>query len=155
MKLIHLTILAVAISMSSQSLAHDKLYLSEDGMKKNNAASVSRAEFLGLDNNHYVQTPKGVQKAQKLSKNQVLVTQNGAPFGTLTGQLVVKLKDGVDAAEFAQSMGLKLEWKNDNNLVIFAAPENAELLSLLESVKATGNVLRAKLDRAVNKHEIQ
>lgn len=155
MKLLHLTLLAAAISMSSQVLAHDKLNLSEDGMNTTGKVSISRAEFLGLDNTHYVRTSKGIQKAKNLSRDQVVVTESGAPFGTLTGQLVVKLKADVDAEEFAKSKGLKLEWKSDNNLVILAAPENAELLSLLESVKASESVLRAKLDRAVNKHEIQ
>jgi predicted transcriptional regulator len=154
MKLLNLTLLAVAISMSSQAFAHDKINFTEQNVQETSKADVSRAEFLGLSSTHYVKTKTGVQKAQSLVKDQLVVTESGKPFATLTGQLVVKLKDDVDAAAFAKSKGLKLEWKSDNNLVILAAPENAELLSLLESVKASDSVLRAKLDRAVNKHEI-
>jgi methionine-rich copper-binding protein CopC len=154
MKLLNLTLLAAAISMSVQAFAHDKITLTEDAAQAVAKANVSRADFLGLESIHYVKTAKGVQKAQALSKNQQLVTESGSPFGTLTGQLVVKLKEDVDAAAFAKSKGLKLEWQSNNNLVILATPENAELLSVLEAVKASDSVVRAKLDRAVNKNEI-
>lgn len=153
MKLVKLTLLAATVALSSQALAHDNIVLTEDGANAPVNTSVSRAEFLGLSS-HYIKTEAGVQKAQALSKDQLIVTESGIPFGTLTGQLVVKLKADVDAAAFAKSKGLKLEWQNDSNLVILAAPENAELLSLLESVTASDSVIRAKLDRAVNKHEI-
>jgi len=157
MKLLNLTLLAAAISMSAQSFAHDKTPV-ESAIKESSSqikSKVSRAEFLGLDSGYYVKTEAGVKQAKQLVKNQMLVTQKGAELASLTGKLVVKLQKGVSAQEFAASQDLRLDWESKNNLVILAAKNNADLLKVLDTVKSSPLVVRAKLDRAIRKNVTQ
>ncbi|QSX28884.1 hypothetical protein JYB88_11505 [Shewanella cyperi] len=114
---------------------------------------VTRADFLGLKDQYLVKTDKGVQPAKSLKKGNELVTDAGEPFAVLTGKLVVKLAEGVSADEFAKSMDLRLDWQSSNQLVLLSAAADADLLGLLERLKANPQVLRAKLDRAANKQE--
>ncbi|ABI38687.1 conserved hypothetical protein [Shewanella sp. MR-4] len=152
MKALNLSLVAVALSLSVQAMAHDKVDFSEAQAE---TKGMSRAEFLGLDTPYFVKTESGVKQAKQLVKGQKVVTQSGKAFAEMTGKLVVKLKPGVSAADFAKAHGLKVAWQNNNNLLLLAAEEGTDLLGLIQAVKASPEVERAKLDRALAKQEIQ
>ncbi|KPN76088.1 MULTISPECIES: hypothetical protein [Shewanella] len=154
MKALNLSLVAVALSLSVQVMAHDKIELTEP-QAESKGIQVSRAEFLGLDTPYFVKTETGVKQAKQLVKGQKVVTQSGKPFAEMTGKLVVKLKPGVSADDFAKTHGLKVDWQNDNNLLLLAAEEGTDLIGLIQAVKASPEVERAKLDRALAKQEIQ
>ncbi|QSX39620.1 hypothetical protein [Shewanella cyperi] len=135
---------------AANASAHEKLPAADGNTL---VKSFSRADFLGLKDQYLVKTDKGVQPAKSLKKGNELVTQGGEPFAVLTGKLVVKLAEGVSADEFAKSMDLRLDWQSSNQLVLLSAAADADLLGLLERLKANPQVLRAKLDRAANKQE--
>ncbi|MCG9713075.1 hypothetical protein L1D40_10860 [Shewanella insulae] len=152
MKLLNVSLVAVALSFSVSAVAHDKVNLVEP-QGQSEAAKVSRAEFLGLDSVYYVKTEDGVKQAKQLVKGQKVVTASGEPFAELTGKLVVKLAEGVSAADFAKSYGLAVDWQNNNNLVLLSVEDGVDLMELLTKVKASKFVERAKLDRAIDKQQ--
>lgn len=152
MKALNLSLVAVALSLSLQAMAHDKVDFLE---AQTETKGMSRAEFLGLDTPYFVKTETGIKQAKQLVKGQKVVTQSGKPFAEMTGKLVVKLKPGVSAADFVKAHGLKVDWQNNNNLLLLAAEEGTDLLGLIQAVKASPEVERAKLDRALAKQEIQ
>lgn len=154
MKALNLSLVAVALSLSVQAMAHDKVEFTEP-QTESKGVQVSRAEFLGLDTPYFVKTESGVKQAKQLVKGQKVVTQSGKAFAEMTGKLVVKLKPGVSAADFAKAHGLKVDWQNNNNLLLLAAEEGTDLLGLIQAIKASPEVERAKLDRALAKQEIQ
>lgn len=154
MKTLNLSLVAVALSLSAQAMAHNKVELTEP-QTESKGVQVSRAEFLGTDTQYYVKTEAGIKQAKQLVKGQKVVTQSGTPFAEMTGKLVVKLKAGVSAADFAKAHGLKIDWQNTNNLLLLAAEEGTDLMGLLQTLKASPEVERAKLDRALAKQEIQ
>lgn len=156
MKLLNLSLVAAALSLSAQAVAYDKIDLTEPQTNTNTApVNISRAAFLGLDNEYFVQTEAGVKQAKQLVKGQKVVTQSGQPLAELTGKLVVKLAADVSANEFAQAHGLKLDWQSNNNLVLFSAEEGVDLLTLVTILRASSQVERAKLDRAIDKQQVQ
>ncbi|WP_198780233.1 hypothetical protein [Shewanella putrefaciens] len=152
MKTLNLSLIAVALSLSAQAMAHSKVDFSEP---QSESKGMSRAEFLGTDIQYYVKTETGIKQAKQLVKGQKVVTQSGTPFAEMTGKLVVKLKPGVSATDFAKAHGLKVDWQNNNNLLLLAAEEGTDLMGLIQSIKASPEVERAKLDRALAKQEIQ
>lgn len=152
MKTLNLSLIAVALSLSAQAMAHSKVDFSEPQAE---TKGMSRAEFLGTDIQYYVKTETGIKQAKQLVKGQKVVTQSGTPFAEMTGKLVVKLKPGVSATDFAKAHGLKVDWQNNNNLLLLAAEEGTDLIGLIQAVKASPEVERAKLDRALAKQEIQ
>ena len=152
MKTLNLSLVAVALSLSAQAMAHNKVDFSEPQAE---SKGMSRAEFLGTDTQYYVKTETGIKQAKQLVKGQKVVTQSGTPFAEITGKLVVKLKPSVSAADFAKVHGLKVDWQNNNNLLLLAAEEGTDLMGLLQTLKASPEVERAKLDRALAKQEIQ
>lgn len=152
MKTLNLSLIAVALSLSAQAMAHSKVDFSEPQAE---SIGMSRAEFLGTDIQYYVKTETGIKQAKQLVKGQKVVTQSGTPFAEMTGKLVVKLKPGVSATDFAKAHGLKVDWQNNNNLLLLAAEEGTDLMGLIQSIKASPEVERAKLDRALAKQEIQ
>lgn len=154
MKTLNLSLVAVALSLSAQAMAHNKVELTEP-QTESKGVQVSRAEFLGTDIQYYVKTETGIKQAKQLVKGQKVVTQSGTPFAEMTGKLVVKLKPGVSATDFAKAYGLKVDWQNNNNLLLLAAEEGTDLIGLIQAVKASPEVERAKLDRALAKQEIQ
>lgn len=154
MKTLNLSLVAVALSLSAQAMAHSKVELTEP-QGESKGVQVSRAEFLGTDIQYYVKTETGIKQAKQLVKGQKVVTQSGTPFAEMTGKLVVKLKPGVSATDFAKAHGLKVDWQNNNNLLLLAAEEGTDLMGLIQSIKASPEVERAKLDRALAKQEIQ
>jgi hypothetical protein len=154
MKTLNLSLVAVALSLSAQAMAHNKVELTEP-QTESKGVQVSRAEFLGTDTQYYVNTEAVIKQAKQLVKGQKVVTQSGTPFAEMTGKLVVKLKAGVSAADFAKAHGLKIDWQNTNNLLLLAAEEGTDLMGLLQTLKASPEVERAKLDRALAKQEIQ
>lgn len=154
MKILNLSLVAVALSLSAQAMAHDKVDLvPPQGETK--GVTLSRAEFLGADTQYYIKTDSGVKQAKQLMKGQQVVTQSGKPFAEMTGKLVVKLKPETSAEDFAKLHGLRVDWKNNSNLVLLAAQDGADLIALVNAIKASPEVERAKLDRAVAKQEIQ
>lgn len=152
MKALNLSLVAVALSLSLQAMAHDKVdFLEAQAETK----GMSRAEFLGTDNQYFVKTDAGVKQAKQLTKGQKVVTQSGKPFAEMTGKLVVKLKPGVSAEDFAKVHGLKVDWQNKSNLLLLAAEDGTDLINLVNAIKASPEVERAKLDRAIAKQEVQ
>ncbi|MCU7961435.1 hypothetical protein RA178_07820 [Shewanella oncorhynchi] len=155
MKALNLSLVAVALMLSAQAMAHDKIDLDKP-QEEVKEVTMSRAQFLNLDSQYFVKTDAGVVKeAKQLTKGQKVVTQSGKPFAEMTGKLVVKLKPGVSAADFAKAHGLKVDWQNKSNLLLLAAEEGTDLISLVNAIKALPEVERAKLDRAIAKQEIQ
>ena len=154
MKALNLSLVAVALTLSAQVMAHDKVDLVEP-QGETQGATVSRAEFLGTDNQYFVKTDAGVKQAKQLTKGQKVVTQSGKPFAEMTGKFVVKLKPGVSAEDFAKVHGLKVDWQNKSNLLLLAAEDGTDLINLVNAIKASPEVERAKLDRAIAKQEIQ
>ena len=152
MKALNLSLVAVALSLSLQAMAHDKVYFLEAQAE---TKGMSRAEFLGTDNQYFVKTDAGVKQAKQLTKGQKVVTQSGKPFAEMTGKLVVKLKPGVSAEDFAKVHGLKVDWQNKSNLLLLAAEDGTDLINLVNAIKASPEVERAKLDRAIAKQEVQ
>lgn len=152
MKALNLSLVAVALSLSAQAMAHNKVDFTEPQAE---SKEMSRGEFLGTDIQYYVKTETGIKQAKQLVKGQKVVTQSGTPFAEMTGKLVVKLKPGVSATDFAKAHGLRVDWQNNNNLLLLAAKEGADLIGLIQAVKASPEVERAKLDRALAKQEIQ
>ncbi|MCK7628611.1 hypothetical protein MZ018_13555 [Shewanella sp. JNE10-2] len=152
MKALNLSLVAVALSLSAQAMAHNKVDFTEPQAE---SKEMSRGEFLGTDIQYYVKTETGIKQAKQLVKGQKVVTQSGTPFAEMTGKLVVKLKPGVSATDFAKAHGLKVDWQNNNNLLLLAAKEGTDLIGLIQAVKASPEVERAKLDRALAKQEIQ
>ncbi|AVV82606.1 hypothetical protein [Shewanella putrefaciens] len=152
MKALNLSLVAVALSLSAQAMAHNKVDFTEPQAE---SKEMSRGEFLGTDIQYYVKTETGIKQAKQLVKGQKVVTQSGTPFAEMTGKLVVKLKPGVSATDFAKAHGLRVDWQNNNNLLLLAAKEGTDLIGLIQAVKASPEVERAKLDRALAKQEIQ
>ncbi|MDR6964325.1 hypothetical protein N5094_11520 [Shewanella putrefaciens] len=152
MKALNLSLVAVALSLSAQAMAHNKVDFTEPQAE---SKEMSRGEFLGTDIQYYVKTDTGIKQAKQLVKGQKVVTQSGTPFAEMTGKLVVKLKPGVSATDFAKAHGLRVDWQNNNNLLLLAAKEGTDLIGLIQAVKASPEVERAKLDRALAKQEIQ
>lgn len=152
MKALNLSLVAVALSLSAQAMAHNKVDFTEPQAE---SKEMSRGEFLGTDIQYYVKTETGIKQAKQLVKGQKVVTQSGTPFAEMTGKLVVKLKPGVSATNFAKAHGLRVDWQNNNNLLLLAAKEGTDLIGLIQAVKASPEVERAKLDRALAKQEIQ
>lgn len=156
MKLLNLSLIAAALSLSTPVFAHDHTDLVEpQGKTPSSNISIGRAEFLGLDTQYYVKTEAGIKEAKKLVKGQKIVTQSGAPFAELTGKIVVKLTEGVSANAFAKAHSLQIDWQNDSNLVLFSTQDDSELMSLMTELKSSPQVKRAKLDRAIDKQQIQ
>lgn len=152
MKALNLSLVAVALSLSAQAMAHNKVDFTEPQAE---SKEMSRGEFLGTDIQYYVKTETGIKQAKQLVKGQKVVTQSGTPFAEMTGKLVVKLKPGVSATDFAKAHGLRVDWQNNNNLLLLAAKEGTDLIGLIQAVKASPEVERARLDRALAKQEIQ
>lgn len=152
MKALNLSLVAVALSLSAQAMAHNKVDFTEPQAE---SKEMSRGEFLGTDIQYYVKTDTGIKQAKQLVKGQKVVTQSGTPFAEMTGKLVVKLKPGVSSTDFAKAHGLRVDWQNNNNLLLLAAKEGTDLIGLIQAVKASPEVERAKLDRALAKQEIQ
>lgn len=152
MKALNLSLVAVALSLSAQAMAHNKVDFTEPQAE---SKEMSRGEFLGTDIQYYVKTETGIKQAKQLVKGQKVVTQSGTPFAEMAGKLVVKLKPGVSATDFAKAHGLRVDWQNNNNLLLLAAKEGTDLIGLIQAVKASPEVERAKLDRALAKQEIQ
>lgn len=152
MKALNLSLVAVALSLSAQAMAHNKVDFTEPQAE---SKEMSRGEFLGTDIQYYVKTETGIKQAKQLVKGQKVVTQSGTPFAEMTGKLVVKLKPGVSATDFAKAHGLRVDWQNNNNLLLLVAKEGTDLIGLIQAVKASPEVERAKLDRALAKQEIQ
>lgn len=92
--------------------------------------------------------------ADTLVKDQPLVNSDGKVIAMPTGKLIVKLADGVSAADFSQSYNLRLDWQSDNNLTLLAVPEGVDLLKLLKSLKQHPQVLRAELDLAQDFYQL-
>lgn len=157
MKALNLSLMAIAFSLSAQVIAHDKIDFTKPQVEpkgESKDVQLSRAEFLGLDIPYFVKTKAGVQQAKQLVKGQKVVTLSGEPFAEITGKLVVKLKLGVSADDFAKTRGLKIDWKN-NNLLLLSSEDGTDLIGLIQAVKASPEVERVKLDRAFAKQEIQ
>lgn len=154
MKALNLSLVAVALMLSVQAMAHDKIDFDKP-REEVKEVTMTRAQFLNLDSQYFIKTDAGVKEAKQLTKGQKVVTQSGKPFAEMTGKLVVKLKPGVSAPDFAKAHGLKVDWQNKSNLLLLAAEEGTDLISLVNTIKASPEVERAKLDRAIAKQKIQ
>lgn len=67
MKALNLSLVAVALSLSAQAMAHNKVDFTEPQAE---SKEMSRGEFLGTDIQYYVKTETGIKQAKQLVKGQ-------------------------------------------------------------------------------------